>query len=812
LETLFQDIRYGLRMLMRNPASTVVALLSLTLGIGATTATFSFFDAVLLKPLAFKESERLVTLQERSPEGQTSIPSPANFLECRTQTQIFSYVSAYTTTGGNLNLTGVATPERIRGAFVSANYFEMLGIQPALGRTFNEGEDQIGQERIVMLTNGFWRKRFGSDPGILGKGIVLNQETYSIVGVLSPDSPFERSSIDVWLPLVLKPEHMRPGVRFFSVYAKLQPGFTLQQAQEALDRLAEGLERDGRSQYKGWTFVIQPMRDTIVGQPVRKTVLLLMGAVFSILIIGCGNVANVLLAVGAGRYREVAIRAALGAGRTRLLRQFLTESLLLAALGGCAGLISAVWLIKWLTVLMPPATLPDEINVALDYRVLVLTATVSLFAGALFGAIPALRATKLNISRAFKGHRGEYSMRLGKTSSVLLISEIALSFILVMSATLLIRSFASFLQVNPGFRYDHMLTFKTDLPISRYREGHQLLSYQDEMLHRLRSLPLVRAAAVTNALPMGGSSTMTVISAVRPAANDSETRTGASVRIVSPDYFDAMGIGLVRGRFLSEQDNVGSVGVVVLNQALSHSLRTNEDSIGNQIVFASDEFGHIPFLVVGVVADVKHWSLASSPVPEAYLSYQQTPPKALASFDRTLSFLVRTNTNPSAVISTAQGIAADIDKDQPLYAIKTMEQLILGSLAQSRFRAIFFGIFGVLAVAFAATGLFGVLAHSVTLRTHEIGVRIALGAQSRQIYWLIIGQGMTLTFVGITVGALGTLVVSRLLSSLLFDVKASDPTSFLLTALTLIFGAVLACYIPARRATRVDPLSALRSE
>ncbi len=522
-----QDLSYGLRLLRRRPGFTAVALIVLALGIGITSAMFSFVDAVLLKPLAYKNPEQLVMVWERDPQVDRSTPPPPMFREWRAQNQVFSHMAAYTTSirGGDsrgLTLTGRGPAERIRCMAVSASYFDMLGVLPTLGRTFREEEEQVGKEHVVILSNRFWRRTFGADPNVLGRAIELSDEKYTVVGVLPGNGIFDQLSTDAWIPLAIRADQMRWDTNFFRVLARLKPGVTLQQANAEMSRITEEAARQGPAFRRNYSANVMPFRNEVVQRDLREVLLLLQGAVSLILLIACVNVANLLLARGASREREVAIRAALGAGRLRLLRQFLTESLLLAALGGGLGLLVAAWLLEGFTALMPKLTLPQEALVALDYRVVLFTAGVSLATGILFGLAPAWQATSTSLSRQLRPHRSR--LRNG-----LLVWEIALTFLLVIGAGLLIRSFARLLAVDPGMETERILTVSTDLWKTRYPQAHQIVSYQEEFLRRIRATPGVKSAAVTNALPLTGNSFNNSIY----VTGRRDTMTGCGIRPVS---------------------------------------------------------------------------------------------------------------------------------------------------------------------------------------------------------------------------------------------------------------------------------------
>jgi putative ABC transport system permease protein len=775
---------------------------------------FSFIVAVLLKPLAYNDPERLVLVWKQLTNGNTGPPDISMFQEWRSKNQVFSHLAATTLSGGDLNLTSSDRAELIQGEFVSANYFAMLGVQPVLGRSFAEDEDQPGKQHVVVLTNASWRRRFGADPNVLGSSITLNNEKYAVIGVLPPHRIFDRDSTGVWLPLVFTPEQIRTKSQFFMVMGRLKPDVTLAQADAEMKRITEGMAAQGRTDKKDVSAAVKDLQEHIVGRDRPKALMVLMGAVALILLIGCANVANLLLARGAVRQREIAIRAALGASRWRLARQLLTESMLLALISGIVGVFLAFWLMKAFTSFMPRITLPIEAEVTLDWRVLLFTLGASLVTGVLFGLAPAWQAARLNLSKPLQEGSAGASARLSrnKSRSVLLVSEVALTFVLVIGSSLLLKSFARLTQVDPGFQTEGLLTFRTNLDKTRYPEAHSLLDYQTELLDRISALPGMRQAAASNALPLGGTSTNTVIEISGSAPGDSSARQPVGMRLISPSYFNALRITLVRGRLPMERDTSQSPPVMIINQSLARRAWPDRDPIGEQIKLAGDIFTELSFTIVGVVADVRHTSLDTGPVSEVYLLFSQMPEKALTAFGRSLQFAVLTEAEPAAISPAIQALAVGVDKDQPIYGIKTMDQMYSGTIAVPRFRTILFGLFGALALMLAAVGIYGVMSYSVSQRTREIGIRVALGAQGRDVLAMVLRQAMLLSLAGVAIGLAAALGLTRYLSSFLFEVTATDTATYFAVSLLLAGVALLACYVPARRASRVDPMVALRYE
>jgi putative ABC transport system permease protein len=810
---MIQDLNYSVRMLVKNPSLAIVAISSLALAIAANTVIFSFIDAVLLKPLAYKDSERLVMVWELLPKGGKTLPSPPTFLEWRAQSQAFSHLAAVTSQN-SLNLTGRDQSERIRGSYVSASYFELLGVQPVIGRTFRPEEEQAGNEHVVVLTNRFWRQKLGGDPFVIGSTMLLDNESYTVVGVLPPYKVFEKETTDIWLALVIKPEQLSPNVRYFSVLGRLRQGVTIDQANAEIKRVTEGPGQKDRTGNTGYGALVEPLRDHLAGRPTKIILFLFMGGAFFILLIACSNVANLLLARGAVRQREVAIRMALGAGRARLIRQFLTESVLLAVIGGGLGVFLANWLVAVFTALMPRLTIPVEAEVALDWRVLLFTSGVSFFSGILFGLVPALHAMRLNLTKALQERNANVPARLSrnKSRSLLLVFQIALAFVLTIGAALIVRSFVRLIQVELGFRTDNVLTLRTSLAPVRYPQSGHIIAYQSEFLNRIRSLPGVVSTAATNALPLGGTTLKNVLQIPGRKANEPATREGTATQIVSPDYFATIGIKLLKGRFFSEQDTAQSPPVLMINQALAKRFGVEGEPVGTQVRFGGDRFAKLSFTIVGVIGDTKHKGPDSQPGPECYVPLAQVPESDLPLLGRSPFFVVRTAADPATLIATIQSLAAAIDKDQPVYNVRTMEQMYSQSIAQPRFLTALLSIFGALALLLATIGVYGVMAYSVAQRTHEIGIRIALGAQAGHVLRLVMGQALLLTGAGVSLGLIAALALSRYLSSLLYEITPTDPATYAGVALLLSAAALLASYIPACRGVRVDPIVALRYE
>jgi putative ABC transport system permease protein len=807
MQTLRQDLRYGARTLRQQLSFTVVAVLTLALGIGVTTAIFSFVDAVLLKPLAYQDAERLVTVWDNWRNCQTCPPSPPTFLEWKTMNTVFTHVAGYTSNTQSLNLTGRDEAEQLQARQVTANYFEMLGVPTAWGRHFRADEEQVGNEQVVILSQRLWQRRFNADPNIVGATIMLDEKPHTVVGVLPPHQIFDRMDNDLWTPLTIPPDRMRRTTQYFIARAKLKPGVTLAQANAEMKRLSESIAQADPAMKEHVTKV-EPLRQSIVATDLRGTLWLLLGAVGFILLIASVNVANLLLARGAARRKEVLIRLAVGASGWRLMRQLLTESLLLAALGGAFGLILSYWLMKAFVLLSPPGTIPREAVVGLDYRVLLFTLGVSMLTGIFFGLLPAWQATRANLNGLLQEHSLRGSSR-HTSRNLLLVSEIALTFVLVIGAALMVKSFSRLLQVDPGFEAERVLTFRSTLAKTRFPTAAQTLAYQNEFLTRLRALPTVKAAGVTGGLPMSGVNFGTDFRILgRP--NTRGVGTGnARFRAVDAGYFNTLGIRLVKGRLISERDTPNSPRVVVVNQNLANKFFPDSDPIGGQVTFAGPQ----PYTIVGVAADVKYNGLDADTPIEMYVPLAQLDEGwTFDSWGRRVTFVAYSSADPKDLIGAVRSIAVSLDKDQPLHDLKTMSEVVAASTATPRFRTFLFFIFGALALLLAAIGIYGVISYATAQITHEIGIRVALGAQRRDIFQLIIGQGMTLTALGLLIGLAGAFWLTRFLSNLLFHISATDAATYVMASGAMLVVAMLACYLPARRATKVDPMVALRHE
>jgi putative ABC transport system permease protein len=800
VQGMLQDLRFAARGLLRRPAFALVVVLTLALGIGANAAIFGIVYGVLLRPLAYGQADQLVRLWRRMPEQgvQTGPVSPQDFLAWREQSRAFSSVACFAPSFATL--TGGDEPRELQDVRVSADLFRLLGVSPARGRGFLPGEDRPGAAPVAIVGDRLWHRVFRSRPDLLDASIVLDGVSYRVVGIMPAGFEFEEG--ELWTPLVFTPTDLLVrGRSYLGVIARLKPGVSLQRARADMDTVARRLALDHPESNRGIEAAVVPLYEQIVGD-IRPTLLMLMGAVGFVLLIACANVGNLLLARTTERQGEMGMRVALGASRGRLIRQTVTETLLLALLSGLCSLLLARWLISWLVHLNPPHV-PRLGDVRLDFPVLLFTFLASLLAGALFGWGPALQTARIEIHAILKegsGRSGAAGGRLRLRDSLAVV-QVALALVLLIGAGLLVRSFQHLLAVDPGFRPQNVLTAFLALPQKEYAESSRQLGFREQLLQQVRALPGVRAAALATTLPLGAVvSRQTFV--VEGQSDPPERSPMAVVDAVSPGFFRAMGIELRRGRTIEEHDRRPAPPVVVIDESLAKLWFPKGDAVGRRLILPG--LSPQSRQVVGVVGAVKRTGLDADSMPQVYLPLDENP-------SRFLSVVLRADADPTVLAPALRRAVWSVDRNLPV-EVKTLEGALDESLAQTRFNTRLISVLGILALALAVVGIYAVMAYSVARRRHEIGVRMAMGGQKGQIVELVMRQALVLTAIGLGIGLLGALAVTRLVAGLLFGVTSTDPTTFI--ALPLLLGgvALAASYLPARRATRVDPAIALRTE
>src|ERR1043165_8135151 len=805
---MIKEIQFALRSLLKRRAFTVIALLTLALGIGVNSAIFSAVDSILLRPLPLKDPERLVSVWEQTPRDgiQQNEAAPANFFDLQTQNQSFEQIGAYGP--DDVNLTGDGEPERLDGQVVTANVFSILGVAPALGRTFSPEEDQLGHEHVVVLSDALWQRRFNRDPSIVNRTITLNGESFTVIGVMPRGFFFPEREIELWKPWAMEPEQKAGrGDHYLRLVARLKPGATVARANADLTAIAQRLSAEYPRTNEGLGFVAHSLHQDYVGN-LRLPILILFAAVGLVLLIACVNVANLLLAQASTRRKDIAIHIALGARRWTIVRQLLVESLLLAAGGGVLGVLGAFWGVAALAKLLPES-LSKLQNVNVDARVFLFTLGVSVLTAIVFGGVPALLASRTQPGATLSdvardtagGTSGRYVRR------VLVVSEVALAVVLLVSAGLLIRSFQLLRNVDTGFTTANALTMRMVLPFPKYEKAEARRAFYDEVLRKVEELPGVESAGMITFLPLsfhGMNFNFSVDG--QPAPSDTKLPF-ALFRVVSPDSFRAMGIPLQRGRFFEARDSAESQPAVLVNRRLAEQYWPGEDAIGKRLKVGPLDSPSAWLTVVGVVGDTRQTGLNEHKL-EFYVPYAQERRSFMAPRD----LVVRTKSDPASIASAVRRAVWSVDKDQPVSNVRTLDQVFAAAISQERFQALLLGLFAMLALLLACVGLYGVISYAVVQRTHEIGVRMALGAQPLDVLRLVIRQGLSLTLAGLVIGIVAGTFVTRVLTDMLFGVTPRDPLTFVGVPALLLLVALLACYIPARRATRIDPLIALRSE
>ncbi len=807
MHTLWQDLRFAVRMLAKNWSVTAIIIVVLALGIGANTAIFSVVNAALLRPLPYAEPDRLVRLSEDSPQvPQMSISYP-NFLDWREQNKVFSGIAALQFR--SLNLTGKDEPERLAGRAVSAELFDVLGVKLAQGRSFVPDEDRPGANPVCIISNDLWQRRFGADPALVGKQITLSGASYTVIGVL-PAGYAYGTPTDVFVPIGLRADEMKERGSHPGIYAvaRLKPGVTVETARAELIALAQRIG----AQYgmQGNSATVTPLSEAFLGD-IRTTLLILLGAVGFVLAIACANVANLLLARAATRQKEMAIRTALGAGRMRIVRQLLTESLLLAILGGIIGVLLAFWGIDLLRS-VGADSLPSTAVIKLDGNVLLFTVLVSVLTGIFFGLAPALSAAKTDLHDTLKegGRSSTAGGRRAWLRSTLVVTEVALSLVLLIGAGLLIKSFVRILDTDPGFNPKNLLTMQIALNPKK-DEGGKVLNFFNELKGRVAGLPGVESVAFSNGIPLGQAADTSFAIVGRPKAEQGK-QPQTMLYITSPDYLQAMGIRLVKGRFFNAQDTQQSPRVAVIDETFVRQQFPDQEPLGQRL--AGDGKTNPDAEIVGVVAHVKHFGLdaVERVQPQLYFPFNQAPDEMLPFIAPRMNIIVRTTADPLTLTAAVRREVQALDPNQPVYNVNTMEQTLDQSLATQRLSMTLLAFLATLALILAAVGIYGVMSYTVTQRSHEIGIRMAIGAQQRDVFKMVIGRGMTLTLIGVAFGLLGAFGLTRLMATMLYGVEPTDPTTFVSIGILLTGVALVACYVPGRRATKVDPLVALRYE
>ncbi len=803
MTSALQDLRYGLRLLVRAPGFSLVAIAALAIGIGANTAIFSVINTLLLQRLPYRDADRLAIIWEHNlpRDRKNNVVAPANFLHWRDMNQSFEDIAAITFTY-NVTLTGSGEPEELATQAVTAELFPIVGVGPALGRTFTSDENKPGT-RVVVISDRLWKRRFGADPGILQRPVILQGEAYSVVGVMPPGFSFLDKSVDMWAPIGFTAQSRTPRGRSLTTVGRLKQGIQVERAQEDMKRVAAELTRMFPDFNTGWTVQVVPLREQLTGD-VRPALYVLAFAVGFVLLIACANVANLLLARATARQRELAVRAALGAGRTRLVRQLLAESVVLSVAGGVCGLLLAWWALGFLRAVAAERLPIQRLElVAIDGWVLTFTMATSLLCGLVFGVIPALTASGAKLNDSLKeGGRTGSGARGNRTRNTFVVIEFALALILLVGAGLLMRSFTHLLAVNPGFDPARTVTMRVSLPSSRYGGEGQRAQFFARLFQEVDRLPGVQASGAISFLPLTGLGAATSMVIVGQPAPPIGQEPVTDVRVMTHDYLKAMGVPLLSGRLFNDQDPADWKHRVVINETMARRYWPNEDPIGKRVRIHWDDFEDE---IIGVVGDVKHASLDADIRAMTYWPYQRNP-------YGTMTIAVRTAGDATHVTNAIGALIRQFDPNLVVGGVRTMEDVVASSVAQRRLTMLLLTVFAGAALLLAAVGIYGVIAYSVTQRTQEIGIRMALGADRGHVLRMVIRQAVLLAGVGIIVGGAGAFLLTRLMKGLLFNVTPGDPLTFAAVSAVLATVAILASYLPGRRATRVDPVIALRAE
>ena len=811
MQTLLQDVRYGLRLLLKRPAFTAAAVIALALGIGATTAMFSIADAFLLKPLPYLDSNRLTMLVETTPKGDAfwSQVSPADFLDWRKESSSFDGMAAFS--WDNLNLTGNGDPEKIQGFAVSANFFDVVGVKPVVGRAFLPEEEQPGREHTAILSYGLWQRRFASDPGILGKALQLDGKSFTIVGVSPRNFDFPMTA-EIWVPLAMDPKQKTlRSEHYLTIAGRLKSGTSIASARAEMQTIAHRQQDAYPETNKGRDVRVLSIREFVSGALTRQYTIMLLCASLFLLLIAAANVANLQYARAAEREREIAVRLALGAGRLRLIRQLLTESVLLGLLGACLGLVLAKIGLMLILTAMPPEVakyIAGWKEIGLDLRALAFTIGIAAMAGIVSGLAPAVRSTRTGLSQGLKeGGRGSSAgIARRRTRGILVVSEVSLALILLVGAGLMVRGFRALLDVNRGLSPETLLTMRVTLPEARYKEARQQYSFYDQALAGIQTIPGVESATLATSVPFGNSSTSLGTLSIEglPAPAPGEQRS-ALLQTISPSYFHTMRIPLRQGREFAETDGPDSMPVAIVGEHMAERYWPGQDPVGKHLRSGQPDDPKSWLTVVGVVSDVKYEWITRDPELVLYLPYRQAP----------LSYsyiIVRAVSDPINLTAAVRSKLAGVDPGQPIFEVNTLERVITNSVVGLAYVAALMAIIGVIALVLSSVGVYGIISYSVTERTHEIGVRMALGAGRTDVLRMVVGRGVALTVIGLGIGLPLSILLARLLSGLIFGVSSTDIATFGGVSFVLISVAVLASYVPARRATQVDPMVALRYE
>jgi putative ABC transport system permease protein len=813
MNNLLADLRFGVRMLLKSPTVTIVAIVALTLGIGANTAIFSVVHAVLLQTFPYSNPEQLVLVWEKRQGGRTdqNVINLANYADWKAQNQSFSDMAVFF--DRSLNLSGGGEPEEVPVQYATANLFSVLGATPILGRSFveDDGRDALRQPSAVVISYGLWQRRFGGDNGLVGRQIVLNNQPATVIGVMPANFGWHiqrgteaSKPADIWVPFQLTNDLLVRRGRFASCVARMKPGVTIEQARSDMQTISARLSQQYPEFLSTWGTNVVPLRTQFTGE-IRRPLLIVLGAVGFVLLIACANIANLLLARASARRKEIAVRAGLGASRWRIARQLLTESVLLSLIGGVLGVFVAWWGTKALVALSPPA-LMDLKRISVNLPVLGFTLGLSLLTGLIFGLVPALEATRFDLQDALKegGKNVGGSARTGYLRNAFVVTQVALALVLLVGAGLLVKSLQRLQSVDPGFNPDNLLTVRVSLPLAKYDTDQKRIAFFQQAITQIKALPGVQSVGEINVAPFTGLYSATSVQIVGEPELPPAQALKTGVSVTDANYFQTMGIPVTRGRVYTQQETIEMRHVVVVNEAFVQKNLGGGDPIGKQVSISMKE-PEVPTEIIGVVANNKHLALDQTVEPMAFWPHAELVYPGM-------TMVVRTNSDPAALAPSVRGVIRSLDPQQPIGEISTMDNLLSVSVARQRFSASLVTVFSILALVMAAVGIYGVMSYTVLQRTHEIGVRMALGAQRNDVLKLVLKTGIVLGLIGIVVGLAASFAVTRLLTTLLFEVTTTDKATFAAVSVGLFLITLVACYVPARRATKVDPLKALRYE